>query len=74
MYHSQIHKIHRQEKNYESKKGTKVLSLEEKTDQVSSRPIHRNLAGKKRVGDIFNVVNQENMQPRILYPAGYHSK
>ena len=33
-YHSKIHKIHRQGKNHESRKGIKVLNLKEKTNQV----------------------------------------
>ena len=49
----------------------KVLNLQGKTDQVCSRPIHRNLAGQKGVAGyiIFKVLNQKNMQLRILYPA-----
>ena len=27
------------------------------------------MAGRKEWQDIFNVLNQKNMQPRILYPA-----
>ena len=45
-----------------------------KTDQVYSRPIHRNLAGQKGVAGYFNVLNWKNMQPRILIQQGCHSK
>ena len=37
--------------------------------QICSIPIHRNLAGQKGWQEILNVLNQKNMQPRILYPA-----
>ena len=47
----------------------KVSNLQGKTDQVCSRPIHRNLAGQKGVAGYIQCVESENMQPRILYPA-----
>ena len=68
-YHSQIHKILRQGKNHESSKGKKVLNLQGKTYEVCRRPIHRIWQARKEWQDIFNVLNQKNMQPRIFYPA-----
>ena len=68
-YHSQIHKILRHRKNHESSKGKKVLNLQGKTDQVRTRPIHRNLAGQKGVAGYIQCADRKNMQPRILYPA-----
>ena len=48
----------------------KVLNLQGKTDQVCSRPIHRNFAGQKGVaGYIQCAESEKNMQPRTLYPA-----
>ena len=58
-YHSQIHKIHRQEKNPERSKGKEVLNLQGKTDQVGSRPIHRNLAGQKGVAGYIQCAESE---------------
>ena len=58
-YHSQIHKILKQGKNHESIKGKKVLNLQGKTDQVCSRPIHRNLAGQKGVAGYIQWVESE---------------
>ena len=46
----------------------KVLNLQGRTDQVQSRPIHRNLAGQKGVARYIQCAELENMQPRILYP------
>ena len=66
-YHCQIHKIHKQEKNPESSKGKKVLNLQGKTDQVCSRPTHRNLAAQKGVAGYTQCAESENMQPRTLY-------
>ena len=67
--HSQIHKILRQGKNHESSKGKKVLNLQGKTDQVSSRPTTELWQARKEWQDIFNVLNQKNMQLTILYPG-----
>ena len=36
---------------------------------MNSRPLHRDLAGRKGWQDMFSVLNEKNMQPRILYPA-----
>ena len=47
----------------------KVPNLQGKTDQVCSRPIHRNLAAQKRVAGYIQYLESENMQPGILYPA-----
>ena len=46
----------------------KVPNLQGKTDQVCSRPIPETWQARKEWQDIFNVLNQQNMQPRILYP------
>ena len=47
----------------------KVSNLQGKTDQVCSRPMHRNLAGQKGVAVYIQCAESEkNMQPRILYP------
>ena len=58
-YHSQIHKILRQGENHESSKGKKVPKLQGKTDQVCSRPIHRNLAGQKGVTGYIQCAESE---------------
>ena len=47
----------------------KVPHIQGKTDQVCSRPIHRNLSGQKGVAGYIQCAESENMQPRILYPA-----
>ncbi|VFV45630.1 Hypothetical predicted protein, partial [Lynx pardinus] len=60
-YHSQIHKILWQGKNHEISKGKRALNLQGKTDQVCSRPIHRNLEGQKGVAGYIYVVYHKNM-------------
>ena len=66
-YHSQIHKERqrrrfslRQGENHESSKGKKkVPKLQGKTDQVCSKPIHRNLAGQKGVAGYIQCAESE---------------
>ena len=48
--------------------GKKVLNLLGKTDQVCSRPIHRNLAGQKEVEGYSQCVESEKYAAKILYP------
>ena len=50
-------------------RGKKGLNLQGKTVQVKSRPIHRNLAAKKRAEGYIQCAESKNMQPRTLYPA-----
>ena len=38
---------------------------------MNSRPLHRDLAGRKGWQDMFRVLNEKNMQRRILYPARF---
>ena len=49
VYHSQVHKIHRQGQNPEGNKEKNVLSLQGKIDQVHSKSLHRDLAVQKGV-------------------------
>ena len=42
---------------------------EKKSLTYKGRPIHRIWQARKEWQDIFSVLNQKNMQPRILYPA-----
>ena len=58
-YHSQIHKILRQGENPEGSQGKNVPNIQEKTDQVCSRPIHRNLAGQKGVAGCIQCAESE---------------
>ena len=37
--------------------------------KINSRPLHRDLEARKGWQDIFRVLNEKNMQPRIPYPA-----
>ena len=46
----------------------KVPNLQGKTDEVCSKPIHRNLAVQKGVTGYIQCV-AGYMQPRILYPV-----
>ena len=50
-------------------RGKKASNLQEKTDQVCSRPGTETWQARKEWQDIVSVLNQKNMQPRILYPA-----
>ena len=63
-YHSQIHKIHREGKNYESRKGKKVLNLQGMTDQVHSRYVHRNMAAQKGVAEYIQCAELEKYAAR----------
>ena len=47
----------------------KRLNLYGEKYQINSRPLHRDLAARKGWQDIFRVLNEKNMQPRILYTA-----
>ena len=47
----------------------KVPKLQGKTDQVCSKPIHRNLAGQKGVAGYIQCAESEKYAARILYPA-----
>ena len=77
-YHSQIHKERqrrrfslRQGENHESSKGKKKKSLNYKGRQIrfAANLSTETWQARKEWQDIFNVLNQKNMQPRILYPA-----
>ena len=45
--------------NHESSKRKKILNIQGKTDQVCSRPIHRNLAGQKGVEGYIQCAESE---------------
>ena len=52
------------EKNLKGSKTKDVPSLQGKTQKASWRFLNRNLAGQKGY-----ILNENNLQPRILYPA-----
>ena len=68
-YHSQIHKILRQGENPESSKGKKVPNLQGKTDEVHSRPIHKNLAGQKEVAGYIQCAESEKYAAKNSLPS-----
>ena len=46
-----------------------ILNLYGEEYQINSRPLHRDLAGQKGLAGYIQVLNEKNIQPRILYPA-----
>ena len=75
-YHSQIHKERqrrrfslRQGENHESSKGKTVLNYKGRQIRFAANLSTETWQARKEWQDIFNVLNQKNMQPRILYPA-----
>ena len=67
-YHSQIHKILRQGENHESSKGWS-LTYKGRQIRFAADLFTETWQARKEWQDILNVLNQKNMQPRILYPA-----
>jgi hypothetical protein len=56
-------------KNIESCKREKTNNKQRQTHQNHSRLLNRNIKSKKRLGEVFRALNENNFNPRILYPA-----
>ena len=50
-------------------RGKNVLTLQERQIRFAADLTTETWQARKEWQDIFSVVNQKNMQPRILYPA-----
>ena len=37
--------------------------------EINNRPLHKHRGGQKGWHDIYRVLNEKSIQPRILYPA-----
>ena len=68
-YHSQIHKILRKGKKHESSKGKQSLTYKGRQIRFAADLSTETWQARKEWRDIFNVLNQKIMQPRIIYPA-----
>ena len=64
----------RQRENHESSKGKKVPNLQGKTDQVCSRPIHRNLTGQKGVAGYIQCTEPEFRITLIIIIVGVENR
>ena len=62
-------KLKIKKKNPKSSKRKEIPNLQGKINKVSSRSLHKNLAGQREGQDVFDVLNGKNVQSRILYPA-----
>ena len=68
-YHSKIHKIFRQGDNQESSKGKKSLTYKKRHIRFAADLSTEIWQARTEWQDILSVLNEKNMQPRIVYPA-----
>ena len=69
-----IHKIFRQRKNHESTKRKKSLTYKGRQIRFTADLSTEIWQARKEWQDIYNMLNQKNMQPRIFYPASLSFK
>ena len=65
----QIHKILRQGENHETSKEKKSLTYKKRQIRFAADLSTETWQARKEWQDTFSVLNQKNMQPRILSPA-----
>ena len=68
-YHTQIHKILRQGENHKAARKKKSQTYKGRQIRFAADLSTETWQARKEWQDIFNVLNQKNMQARILYPA-----
>ena len=62
-------KIKHTKTNIKSSKGKTTNNTQEDSHKDNCRSFNRNASGQERMHDILKVMKENNLQPRLLYPA-----
>ena len=66
---NQINKDQTQRTNIKSIKGKTTNNTQGDSHKDNCRSFNRNASGQERMQDILKVMKENNLQPRLLYPA-----